>query len=281
MSHDSIITIGRSRVQVGPFNDRIYLMSLFPEDGLGIVNELINMAVRKDLSKIFAKVPQSLAVPFLSCGFEKEAEVEGLFPGEHGVFLSFYRYPWRRNQDNRDELENVLSVAENKKGKGNVSTLPSILNMRRLMPVDASALAQLYSRTFETYPFPIFEPDFLRKEMNEGVRFMGVFEGNKLVGAASAEVSEDGHSAEMTDFAVDQDYRKMGIAGALLRALEKDCAETGVECMFTIARACSYGINSLFSKGDYKYSGQLINNTNISGSLESMNVWHRSIKSCN
>ncbi len=61
----------------------------------------------------------------------------------------------------------------------------------------------------------------------------------------------------MTDFAVNPDYRKMGIAGALLRALENDCAESGIKCLFTIARACSYGINSLFSKGDYKFSGQL------------------------
>ena len=277
MLHDSIVKIGRSNIQIGNYNDRIYLMSLFPEESPEIVNRLINMAVNEDLSKIFAKVPQSLSIPFLSGGFEPEAEVPGMYTDEDGVFLSFYRYSWRKELNDKAKLDNVLYVAESKKGKGNVSTLPSNLHLSMLEPKDALALAQLYGRTFETYPFPISNPSFIHGEMEEGVRFFGVFEEEKLVGAASAEVSEDGYSAEMTDFAVNPDYRKMGIAGALLRALESNCAESGIKCLFTIARACSYGINSLFSKGNYKYSGRLINNTNISGSLESMNVWHKTV----
>ncbi|WP_027723343.1 putative beta-lysine N-acetyltransferase [Maridesulfovibrio zosterae] len=277
MSHDLIVKIGRSNIQIGDYNDRIYLMSLFPEESPEIVNRLINMAVDRDLSKIFAKVPKSLSTHFLSGGFEKEAEVPGMYPDEDGVFLSFYRYPWRKKQDNKAELESVLSVAESKKGKGNVCTLPSNLHLNRLGLKDSHALARLYERTFKTYPFPINDPAFIEGEMESGVRFFGVFENDELVGAASAEVSEDGYSAEMTDFAVNPDYRRMGIAGALLQALESYCVESGIRCLFTIARACSYGINSMFSKGNYEYSGQLINNTNISGSLESMNVWHKMV----
>ncbi|TIH20237.1 putative beta-lysine N-acetyltransferase [Marinifilum sp. JC120] len=277
MLHDSIIMIGRSCVQIGPFNDRIYLMSLAPEDceGINLVDVLINAAVREDLSKIFVKVPEYHSLPFLSCGFEKEAHVPGMFGDSDGFFLSFYRHQWRKEQGNRDELDHVLSVAESKKGKGNISTLPRSLLMRRLGPEDAHALAHLYGQTFKTYPFPITDPEFICQEMGAGVRFMGVYEGDSLVGAASAEVAADGNSAEMTDFAVNPDYRKAGIAGALLRSLEDDCSKSGIKCFFTIARACSYGINSLFSKGDYGYSGRLINNTNISGSLESMNVWYK------
>ncbi|WP_320174661.1 putative beta-lysine N-acetyltransferase [Maridesulfovibrio sp.] len=275
MLHDSILAVGNSTIQMGAYNDRIYLMSLAAEDGPKIVDEMIHMAVAEDLSKIFVKVPVSQALHFLSCGFEKEAEVPDMFDGDDGVFLSFYRYLWRKEQGDKEELDRVLSVAESKKGKGNVSTLPNSLQMRRLGPEDAHALAHLYGQTFKTYPFPITDPDFIRQEMEEGVRFLGVCEDAKLVGAASAEVAADGNSAEMTDFAVNPDYRKMGIAGALLRALEKDCTESGIKCLFTIARACSYGINSLFSKGDYEFSGQLKNNTNISGHLESMNVWYK------
>ncbi|ACS81365.1 putative beta-lysine N-acetyltransferase [Maridesulfovibrio salexigens] len=278
MLHDSILTVGNSTIQMGAYNDRIYLMSLAAEDGPAIVDEIINMAVAEDLSKIFAKVPESQALHFLSCGFEKEAEVPDMFDGDDGVFLSFYRYLWRKEQSDKEELDRVLAVAESKKGKGNVSTLPSSLQMRRLGPEDAHALAHLYGQTFKTYPFPITDPDFIRQEMEDGVRFMGVYEDSKLVGAASAEVASDGNSAEMTDFAVNPDYRKMGIAGALLRALEKDCTESGIKCLFTIARACSYGINSLFSKGEYKFSGQLKNNTNISGRLESMNIWYKVVE---
>ena len=76
------------------------------------------MAVAEDLSKIFAKVPESQALHFLSCGFEKEAEVPDMFDGDDGVFLSFYRHLWRKEQSDKEELDRVLSVAESKKGQG-------------------------------------------------------------------------------------------------------------------------------------------------------------------
>ncbi|WP_432737453.1 putative beta-lysine N-acetyltransferase [Maridesulfovibrio sp. FT414] len=277
MSHDAIVNIGRSSIQIGKFNDRVYLMSFAEEESedVNLVDSLIEAAVHEDLSKIFAKVPDSHAPMFLSRGFEQEAFVPGMYGSNDGVFLSLYRYSWRRELNNQSELDHVLSVAGSKKGKGNVSTLPSFLRMRMLGPQDTPELANLYRNTFETYPFPIYEAGYLCKAMDEGVRFTGVFKGAELVGAASAEVSADGRSSEMTDFAVNPACRKMGIAGALLRALEKDCARSGIRCLFTIARAGSYGINSMFSKGDYEYSGRLINNTNIGGGFESMNVWYK------
>ncbi|WP_415713281.1 putative beta-lysine N-acetyltransferase [Maridesulfovibrio sp.] len=277
MLYDSIVSVGQSRVQIGSYNDRIYLMSYAVEDckNINLADELIDIAVQEDLSKIFAKVPAEYMVPFLSCGFEQEALVPGMFGDDDGVFLSFYRYKWRKEQRNRRELDRVLSVAESKKGKGNVKSLPGNLQLCRLGHKDAQALAHLYGRTFETYPFPVTDSDYICQEMEAGVSFMGVYDGNHLVGAASAEVAADGISAEMTDFAVLPDYRKAGLAGALLCSLEEDCVKSGIKCFFTIARACSYGINSLFSKGNYNFSGCLINNTNISGSLESMNVWYK------
>jgi len=34
-------------------------------------------------------------------------------------------------------------------------------------------------------------------------------------------------------------------------------------------------MNITFSRMGYRYSGTLLNNTNISGRLESMNVWYK------
>ncbi|MDD4047577.1 MAG: putative beta-lysine N-acetyltransferase, partial [Clostridia bacterium] len=39
----------------------------------------------------------------------------------------------------------------------------------------------------------------------------------------------------------------------------------------------SYGMNISFAKHRYQYCGTLINNTNISGSIESMNVWYKAL----
>jgi hypothetical protein len=55
--------------------------------------------------------------------------------------------------------------------------------------------------------------------------------------------------------------------------MEKYIKELGLKTAYTIARALSYGMNITFAKMGYTYSGTLVNNTNISGRLESMNVW--------
>ena len=36
-------------------------------------------------------------------------------------------------------------------------------------------------------------------------------------------------------------------------------------------------MNITFARQDYVLAGTLVNNTNISGSLESMNVWYKSL----
>ena len=38
-----------------------------------------------------------------------------------------------------------------------------------------------------------------------------------------------------------------------------------------------YGMNISFSKMGYLYSGTVINNANISGDMESLNIWHKDL----
>ena len=51
--------------------------------------------------------------------------------------------------------------------------------------------------------------------------------------------------------------------------------QLGIDTFYTIARSVSFGMNITFAKMDYKYTGTLKNNTNISGNIESMNVWYK------
>ncbi|MDD2310679.1 MAG: hypothetical protein PHH91_13970, partial [Desulfuromonadaceae bacterium] len=41
--------------------------------------------------------------------------------------------------------------------------------------------------------------------------------------------------------------------------------------------AYSFGMNITFARDGYSFGGTLTNNTNISGSLESMNVWYKTL----
>ena len=75
------------------------------------------------------------------------------------------------------------------------------------------------------------------------------------------------------------DWRGRGIAVRLLEQMEEEMVRMGMRTAYTIARALSYGMNKTFGKMGYTYSGTLTNNSNISGRIESMTVWHKKLKS--
>jgi putative beta-lysine N-acetyltransferase len=79
----------------------------------------------------------------------------------------------------------------------------------------------------------------------------------------------------MTDFATLPEQRGRGLANRLLAELEQVAAAEGIRTAYTIARAYSFGMNITFAKNGYQYAGTLTRNTQISGELESMNVWFK------
>ena len=84
-------------------------------------------------------------------------------------------------------------------------------------------------------------------------------------------------NAEMTDFATLPEFRAQGYAGILLKTMEEQMEKKGIKTVFTIARALSSGMNITFAKNGYTYGGRLVNNTNISGNIESMNIWYKKL----
>ena len=81
----------------------------------------------------------------------------------------------------------------------------------------------------------------------------------------------------MTDFAVLPKYRGHQLALHLLHEMEIHMIDAGYRLLYTIARAASYGMNTTFARAHYHYGGTLINNTQISGSIESMNIWYKEL----
>ena len=81
----------------------------------------------------------------------------------------------------------------------------------------------------------------------------------------------------MLDCSIDEEYRGYGCALHLLRFLENEVNEKGTQALFTTARATSEEINITFSKTGYTYGRRLKNNTDISGTIESMNVWYMAL----
>jgi hypothetical protein len=57
--------------------------------------------------------------------------------------------------------------------------------------------------------------------------------------------------------------------------MDKKTRKLGIKTAYTIARAASHGMNSVFKNGGYTYSGLLKNNSQICGSIQSMTVWYK------
>lgn len=138
-------------------------------------------------------------------------------------------------------------------------------------------MQEVYKKVFQTYPFPIHDTSYLFKTMNNNVDYFCIENDKKIIALSSAEKDENNAYAEMTDFATLPDWRGHGFALILLNKMERSMKKQGITTTFTIARSASPGMNITFAKAGYDYAGRLKNNTNISGKIESMNIWYKKL----
>jgi beta-lysine N6-acetyltransferase len=276
--YDKIEIIGDSLIQHGKYNDRIYLMKLDPKNADEVAKIITDLAKEKKYSKIFAKIPEGHIQTFIDAGFEQEAFIPKFYDGkEKAIFLAKYLSEERKSVDSDIQkiIDKNIEIAKAKADKGVDKILPEKYFLKQIPESDVKQLASLYKVVFPTYPFPIHNPNYLKEVMTSHVDFFGVYEGSKLIAASSAEMDKKALNAEMTDFATDPEYLGQGLALFLLDLMDKYMKDKKYPTVYTIARSMSAGMNITFAKLGYIYTGTLINNTNISGNIESMNVWYK------
>ena len=273
---DRVTRLGRAVVQHGPANDRVYLMKLGGDDPAQTARGLEQLAREEGYSKIIAKVPEDAKGAFSAAAYRAEACVPGFYQGEADVhFMAKYLAEERRRPAAPEQLAEVLEVARERQPDTAPPRLDDRYRWRITEAADAEAMAQLYRQVFATYPFPIHDPAYLRQTMEENVVYFGIWDGAELVALASAEMDLAGGNVEMTDFATRPDQRGGGFATFLLARMEEEMRRRRLPTAYTIARAVSFGMNITFARCGYRFGGTLTNNTNISGSLESMNIWYK------
>ena len=271
MTEDKLQTIHGSTIQHGPHNNRVYLMKLNKNNVSSTLSDIEKIAGTNHYGKIFAKVPASSSVVFQLKGYVMEAYIPGYYNGqEDAFFLSRFLTEDRKHLPREDlsVLQNILTKQKNLPEKKE----HPIKNMK---PEETDVMAELYKRVFPTYPFPIHDPGYLQKTMEDHISYFGLYENKKLIALSSAEKDTYNRAVEMTDFAVLPEYRGNNISYYLLEKMEKEMKKEGYRTFYTIARLKAPGMNLTFLKKGYQYSGTLINNTNISGQIESMNVLYK------
>ena len=274
---DKVEKSGESLIQYGKGNDRVYLMEVSANDCPAVINYAMKLAFAHNYSKIFAKASDSCLRFFAQKGFIVEARIPKLFNGKTtGYFLSKFMSADREQEQEEMTVKKVLSTAKSRFIKDvSALNLEEAYTWRVMEKENAQKMAELYKTVFATYPFPIDDPLYLSKTMDENVIYHGIWQDDNLIALSSAEIDYAGQNAEMTDFATLPDYRRHGFAAYLLERMEDDVRNRGLRTAYTIARAYSYGMNITFAKHGYTFAGTLTSNTQISGRLESMNVWYK------
>ena len=271
---DLIKKIGKSTIQHGKENDRIYLMH-FAGQAEPLIKKLEQICLENKYSKIFAKIPASKAPTFFANHYEIEGFIPRLFQGQEDGFLLAKYFSKTRKKLPIKQLIDLQNLLKTKKVQTNIDG--SQYRIKKIQKKDISKLVEIYKKVFKSYPFPIHSEKYLLKTMQDNIVYFGAWKDGELIGAASSEIHQESLNAEMTDFAVMPEFRGNNLALILLSKMEKAMKKIGLKTLYTIARLKSLGMNATFLKAGYSYSGTLINNTNIAGGLESMNVWYKQI----
>ncbi|MGE4214271.1 MAG: putative beta-lysine N-acetyltransferase [Anaerotignaceae bacterium] len=282
--YDTIVKLGNSKIQHGTENDRIYLMHLATEDMPEILTELDVMACTYGYTKIFAKAPKTFSKDFLENGYVAEATVLGFYKNiEDCIFMSKFLDDKRSVQVDSVQNKKVLDVASSKNPNSSSElqledcTLSNGFTFRKAQPSDANKMAEVYSLVFDSYPFPVFNPEYIKETMNDNVVYFGIWNGDQLIALSSCEMCLEDKNVEMTDFAILPEYRGYKFSHFLLEQMEKEMKKNEINTAYTIARSNSFGMNSTFAKCGYRYGGILVKNTQIGGKIEDMNIWFKSI----
>ncbi len=276
---DKIDVIGEGTlIQHGKINDRIYLMKFDERDAQRIFSLLSEIALANKYSKIICKIPKHLAPLFFAEGFFLEAFIPNFYNNKIDVFfVSKFLNSDRLLHIEEESLLDISALLSNSPKKKNSKKKESGYIIRALNKSDVEQITAIYREVFETYPFPIHNPGYILKTMDENVQYYGAEKDDKLVALSSAEIDFKAGNAEMTDFATHPDYGGNNLSSLLLKTMEKAMKKQDIKSLYTIARLNSIPMNKTFYRNSYEYSGTLIKNTNIAGKIESMNVFYKHI----
>jgi len=259
-----------------------------------ILSHIDGLMTTEKYGKVIAKIPSARKEDFLRAGFKAEAEiVYGLSQGEGDVAFMARYYNERRKHVDKGTWDRILEFVEIAKGKVE-EEYGEEDECEICSEADAAEIAKVYEEVFPSYPFPISDADYIREcirsgsavyfairrpaddKDNERRKERGSGTMRKIVSLSAAELDLEAKKVEMTDFATLPAYRGQGLASKLLARMGREVkSRCGIRMAFTIARSLSLPMNCTFAKGGYRYAGTLRNNTNISGSIECMNIWHK------
>jgi beta-lysine N6-acetyltransferase len=272
---DKIEKIGNSTIQYGKINNRVFLLKYDPVDNHKVLPELDRLVKEGGYSKIVTKIHTGDLPDFILNGYKVEAYIPKFYNGKTDCVMASKFFDKNRGKSPEKLLKTFSSLIDSVNGQSKVMELNGF-TVKKLVEADAVPITEILKRVFETYPFPVHKPEYILKTMrSRSAVYFGIWDNGNLIGVSTAETDFSNENAEMTDFAVLPEFRGKNLASHLLEFMEREMKNEGIKTVYTIARLAEPGMNKTFLKAGYKYSGTLVNNTNIAGSIESMNIFYK------
>lgn len=271
-----LVRLGNNEVLADAWNSRLKL----PVHSI-LDMEFLNLAFKYarllGFGKIIAYVAENQADLMAQAGYEFEGEIAGYLNGQDVWCCSRFVNRQRR-RTSQDCLENGIIDECFLKNPRPVTSDPDAFAIRSALESDLPAMMELFAEVFTTYPSPLFDKNHLLNLMRERKAIYHVaVKNDAIMGAASAEIDWRHMNAELGDCATRPQNRGLGVMRHLLASLETALESSGINCRYSLARASHPPVNHVFHSLGYKYSGRMVNNCQICGAFEDMNIW---VKHC-
>jgi beta-lysine N6-acetyltransferase len=275
---DSLVQFGKSCIQHGMENDRVYLVQCDPLDYPGIIGEIENLAGQYQYGKILAKVPSTLAPGFIASGFVIEAAIPSFFDtGADAYFMSKFLKLDRINFEAQEfwDFQKVLDEPP----VNTLAALPVDYRIEKMevdQPIELSLIPGIDSLATS---LPGFDTSCLPVIGDSRMLYYGAWQLDQLVGLISASFDEASGVAEIHHLVTGESgVDSQDVAPHLLHAIESRLTGTGCRMLFSICPVKSTSTNRAFIDQGYHYAGSLVNNSIIAGQIESMNVFYKLAK---
>jgi beta-lysine N6-acetyltransferase len=267
-----------ARLFLDQYNQRIKILNYNAENFRGMVQNLRWIAEANGFDKIIAMASRQDWRMFLRFGYVLEAVIKYYLNGEDAYVMSKFRSQERLSSGSLMEeillIENIMDEPRVQE----VRSLPQGMRIRMARQEDVPNLISLYQDIFETYPSPLIHASYFETIFQKESIFALCEQDGTIVSAASAELYPEHKAAELTDCATRKQFRGLGLMRQILEFLEQELCRRDYICSYTMARARSYGMNNVFYRLGYDFLGRLVNNCDIYGAYEDMNIWVRDLR---
>lgn len=256
------------------YSSRLKVLDYRTSDYAALCDRLTYLADANMFSKIFLKARPDDWQRFAELGFVLEGVIKYFFRGEDAFVMSKFLVPERADARNEVSESKIVERLMKSPREYEPAPLPEGYRLVIANRDHIPQMVKLYRRVFPTYPSPLAHPDYIAQTMEQHVLYrVALSPKGRVVSAASAEIDSKHGNAELTDCATAKSERGKALMFRLLRELEGDLRGRGIMTGYTLARAPSPGMNRVFYRLGYEYTGRLVNNCDISGSYEDMNIW--------